>query len=218
MKSAQAAGLYLVSLNWLLESIEADKVLAEKDYIFDAAVAPAPAPSGPSSSQGSATAAPRVGTRVSKRTASNLKDMVINSDDEKDNPPAKKTRAAVKGKPVNKDKDADKMDIDEDEGEEKPAPKKAGVVAKVKKAKDEEKGADAKPVTAQTKGKGKGKGKAVAKTAPKSEEEDEEEVEKEEIKPKMKTVIKKGKAPVDELCPGASRHPLLHPEDMIYSY
>lgn len=218
MKSAQAAGIYLVSLNWLLESIEADIVLAEKNYIFDAAAAPAapaaPAPSGPSSSQASATAAPRVGTRISKRTASNLKDMVIDSDEKKDNPPAKKTRSTAKGKAVDKDKDADKMDIDGEEEEEKPAPKKTKAAAKGKKVKDEEKDADAKLVTAQTKGKGKGKGKA----APKSEDEQEEEEEEEEVKPNMKTVIKKGKAPVDELCPGAGRHPVLHPQDLIYSY
>lgn len=220
MKSAQSAGLYLVSLNWLLESIEAGKVLAEKDYIFDAAVAPASAPSGPSTTRSNAPAAPRVGTRVSKRTASNLKDMVIESDEEKEKPPIKKTRGAAKGKVVDEVKVVDKMDVDEDEEEEeKPAPKKAGVV-KGKKEKVEEKKADPKPVAA--KGKAKGKGKAVAKVTPKDDEEEEEEekeVKKEEVKPKMKTIIKKGKAPVDEFCPNRGRLPLIHSNySMMHRY
>lgn len=236
MKSAQTAGLYLVSLNWLLESIEASKVLAEKDYIFDAAVAPVPASSGPSSSQASATTGPRVGTRVSKRTASNLKDMVIGSEEEKEKPPAKKTRGAAKEKAAEV---ADKMDVDEEEEEEKPAPKKGRATAKGKKAKEEEEKAKdeeekeavknkkikeekpaAKPVAA--KGKAKGKGKAVAKVIPKDdeeekeEEEEEEEEEKEEVKPKMKTITKrKGKAPVDELCPNRGRLPLIHPSYLV---
>lgn len=45
----------------------------------------------------------------------------------------------------------------------------------------------------------KGKGKAKAKKNVKEEEDKEEEEEEEEEKPVMKTVVKKGKAPVDEM-------------------
>lgn len=226
MRSAQAEGLYLVSLNWLIESIDTGKILAEKDFIFDTAVAPAPVskPDGASTSQ--TTIAPRTGIRTSKRTASNLKDMNVDKDDEQEKPATKKPKTTVKGgaadgepeaevKPrakrsatSQKDKERteeEEMDIDDDEQAEKSTSKKPKAAAKGKKNEkltDEEKPVPVKPKTT-ARGKGKGKGKAKQEITPEPEE-DEEEAE-EEQKPKMKTVIKKGKAPVDELCPGSSK-------------
>jgi poly [ADP-ribose] polymerase len=53
----------------------------------------------------------------------------------------------------------------------------------------------------------KGKGKAKAKKNVKEEEDKEEEEEEEEEKPVMKTIVKKGKAPVDEIS-GLQSEPL----------
>lgn len=250
MRSAQAAGLHLISLNWLLESIEARKVLAEKDFIFDTAVAPTPsnASNDVPTLQHNTVTAPRTGTRTSKRTASNLKDMGTDKDAEEEKPLAKKTKGVSKEqtigvgemtKPTTKkatavsrrrakdgEQDEDKMDIDKDEEEEEekeqPVVKGDSAAAKVKTSegvgpKGTEKPTAINPKTpAMSRGKGKGKAKKEATPEPEEEGEEEEEKKEDEVKPKMKTVIKKGKAPVDELCPGSSKPPhffdvLTHP-------
>jgi len=87
--------------------------------------------------------------------------------------PKKRTRGKAADLPP-----AAKVAIDEESEEEtKPAAKKA----------------KAMPV-------GKGKGKGKAKEEPEEDEGEEGKQEIEEVK-KMKTIVKKGKAPVDELCP-----------------
>lgn len=90
--------------------------------------------------------------------------------------PKKRTRGKAAGLPP-----AAKVAVDEESEEEetKPAAKKA----------------KAMPV-----GKGKGKGKGKAKEEPEEDEGEEEKQKIEEVK-KMKTIVKKGKAPVDEFCP-----------------
>lgn len=73
---------------------------------------------------------------------------------------------------------------------------KAAAPPAAKVAADEESEEETKPAAKKAKAMpvGKGKGKGKAKEEP-GEDEGEEEVKK------IKTVVKKGKAPVDELCP-----------------
>ncbi|RPA93621.1 PARP-domain-containing protein [Choiromyces venosus 120613-1] len=90
------------------------------------------------------------------------------------------------------------------------SPPPAAKVAAEEESEEETKPA-AKKAKALSVGKSKGKGKA--KEEPKDEEEEEE---KEKVK-KMKTVVKKGKAPVDELCPIAGQaHVYVDPSGIVY--
>lgn len=183
VRSAQAAGIHVVSLDWLLESIESKRALAETGYFFGS-IQPAPTTTtvAGKSADDSGPAPPR---RMSKRTASNLKDMVKNEDQEEEKPAPKKTKGS---KSKNEDQDVDMED----------APPKAADGVKTVKEEDEKDTKDAaKPEEKKTKASTKGKGKAKKEPTPQPEE----------VKPKMKTVIKKGKAPVDEYCPIASMFP-----------
>ncbi|KAH8145222.1 uncharacterized protein LAJ45_10783 [Morchella importuna] len=185
VRSAQASGIHVVSLDWLLESIESKKALAETGYVFGS-IQPAPTTTtvAGKSADGSDPAQPP--RRMSKRTASNLKDMAKNEDQEEEKPAPKKTKGSQGKSKRNEDQDVDMED----------APPKAADGVKTVKGEDEEDTKDAaKPEEKKAKASTKGKGKAKKEPTP----------EPEEVKPKMKTVIKKGKAPVDEYCPLANR-------------
>lgn len=187
VRSAQASGIHVVSLDWLLESIESKKALAETGYVFGS-IQPAPTTTtvAGKSADGSDPAQPP--RRMSKRTASNLKDMAKNEDQEEEKPAPKKTKGSQGKSKRNEDQDVDMED----------APPKAADGVKTVKGEDEEDTKDAaKPEEKKAKASTKGKGKAKKEPTP----------EPEEVKPKMKTVIKKGKAPVDEYCPLASMFP-----------
>jgi poly [ADP-ribose] polymerase len=91
----------------------------------------------------------------------------------------------------------------EADAEELPKKRKAGstVVAadEEDKAKDEDQNPPAKKAKADAKGKGK------AKQEPEKDETKNAEDDKKKEEPKIKTIVKKGKAPVDELCPVARK-------------
>lgn len=80
--------------------------------------------------------------------------------------------------------------------------KAAGLPPAAKVAVDEESEEETKPAAKKAKAMpvGKGKGKGKAKEEPEEDEGEEEKQKIEEVK-KMKTIVKKGKAPVDEFCP-----------------
>lgn len=126
VKEAQQYGVHLVSLNWLLESIEKKQKQSETSYVIG------------TGSTAAATNGTQNGGKTGKRTA---------------------------------------QQVSEDEEEEEKVP--------AKKAKS-------------TLAKGKGR-KAAAKAKEESEEPEEEE-------PQMTTVVQKGRAPVDELCPLKDSH------------
>ncbi|EAU88494.2 poly(ADP)-ribose polymerase [Coprinopsis cinerea okayama7 len=143
VKAANNAGTPIVTLEWLLDSIEGGKKEDETSYLLSSGPPPPPAPS----------------TRPKRKAAAPA---VATADDaDSDEPPAKKvkTTAAPKG-------------------------------------------------NAKGKAKPRSKAKVVSEDEEMEDVEDEEEEEKEPTPPppKMKTVIRKGKAPVDELCPLAGSH------------
>ena len=200
MKVNQAidTNLHLVSIDWLLKSVDAGGKEPEADYALDA-TAVGSQPSGtkraakddveeedPASKKAKAvdgTARPKRGKVTAPVPA--------------DGPPAATTRP--RGEKSATPAPALKEEDDGDEDKKKVAVGKA----RPKKAVNpptpvkEEEGEEEQPVPKKIPVKGKGKGKAKAK-AEKEEEEEEVVV--------MKTVVKKGKAPVDELSGLANSH------------
>lgn len=123
--------------------------------------------------------------------------------DSKDVVDASDATVAGAKRPADRSPQPDSMDVvmvDAEDADPEPAVKKSKVVdgtARPKRTRAVKKEDDKVEVKPTTTASAKGKGKAV-----KDENEEEEE------KVVMKTVIKKGKAPVDELCSLQSKPPL----------
>lgn len=191
VRSAQAAGTHILSLDWLLKSIESKKVLAEAEFLYSSIQPTITTTVARASGNESDTLLPA--RRMSKRTASNLKDLTKNEDPEEEKPLPKKTRSGKNDKSSKDDQDDVMTDAVTQIKEDKV--KKIKVDDSTKARKEEEEETEVKPAETKTKASTKGKGKAKKEPTPEIEEI---------VKPKMKTVIKKGRAPVDEYCPIAS--------------
>lgn len=85
----------------------------------------------------------------------------------------------------------------------------ATVAADGDKAKSDDQ--DQKPAAKKAKPDAKGKGKAKQEPAKDDTKDEDEKDDNKKEEPKMKTVVKKGKAPVDEFCPIARKTSILLP-------
>ncbi|KAF8251255.1 PARP-domain-containing protein [Wilcoxina mikolae CBS 423.85] len=178
VKQAIENKLHIVSIDWLLTSVEKGAKQPESDHVINASVAP----------QSSGV----------KRAADTA--LPDTKDDEEPEPAAKKSKA-VDGtaRPKRGAKKVPEPVKDEEEEEEEEAKPKKTTRAKGKgKAKQNVKDEEEEEVKPKKTTLAKGKGK-VKQNMKEEEKEEEEEEEEEEEKPVMKTVVKKGKAPVDEM-------------------